>query len=135
ELPVPSLGEGVNLEGYGSIQLTGSKDADTAVYVNGVEVVARNNATSWSYTPSWEEGEYGEKELLIKVVRGSVESAEMRVVVKRHGLGDITGDGRVNVVDLGVFAMNYEKEGITSASPLLLRMSDLTGDGRVNVFD
>lgn len=35
-----------------TINLTGSKEANTAIVINGVEVVARNSSTSWSATVS-----------------------------------------------------------------------------------
>jgi chitodextrinase len=43
--------------------------------------------------------------------------------------GDINVDGAVNIYDLSILALNYEKSGMTRAQ------GDLTGDGTVNIYD
>ena len=40
--------------------------------------------------------------------------------------GDVTGDGRVDILDLALIAANYDGDNLAA---------DVNGDGKVNIFD
>jgi hypothetical protein len=54
--------------------------------------------------------------------------------VKIHLLGDVTGDGRVNVGDTARVYSHVRKTAVIT-DEYLLKVADVSGDGRVNVGD
>lgn len=115
-----------------SVTFSGSKQANTAIRINGVTVVAQNSSTSWSASRPLS---LGTNTFSVRARRGSLDSSPINRTIIRQGLADINADGIVNIFDLGIFAGNYGRENIQISDPRNVRMSDMNQDGRVNIFD
>lgn len=117
----------------GSVTISGTKWANTSIWFNEVEVISNNSAMTWNYSAPVALGSNG----LVFVTKDAqgMEIGSVTVEVTRYGLGDVSGDGRVDVFDLGIFAGNYGTVGITSENLSQLRLCDLRQDGKIDVFD
>lgn len=51
---------------------------------------------------------------------------ESQIIAKN---GDVNGDGKVNIIDIGIIIDNYGK------IPILVKMADINNDGKVNIVD
>jgi PKD repeat protein/outer membrane protein assembly factor BamB len=116
-----------------SVDFSGSKPADTSIRVNGNTVVSRNSSTLWSARLSLSIGSNSFS--IVSRNSSGLNSSSVSRIIARYGMGDVNGDKRVDVFDLGILAGNYGKVGISGSSGQSLRMSDLNGDGKVDVFD
>ncbi len=110
--------------------LTGTKDAAiTQVFVNGSDAdTTYPTSTSWQVPVTLSIGNntftlYGKDE------QGN-QTATQQVTVNRHTLGDINGDGVVDIIDASLFAVDWDK-----TSNLTYPLSDMNGDGQVDLTD
>lgn len=60
----------------------------------------------------------------------SNQTATQTITVDRHTLGDINGDGEIDLIDASLFAVDWDK-----TSNLTYLLSDMNGDGSVNLTD
>jgi Dockerin type I domain len=60
----------------------------------------------------------------------SNQTATQTITVGRHTLGDINGDGEVDLIDASLFAVDWDK-----TSGLTYILSDMNDDGEVNLVD
>ena len=119
--------------------LTGTKDASiTTVYVNGSSSgVTYPTDTTWQVsetlaalgggnTPS-------DNNFTIYGTDDNGDStASQTVDVRRHTLGDINGDGTIDLTDASLFADDWGK---TDPSAFTYALSDMNGDGVVDLTD
>lgn len=110
--------------------LTGTKDASiTRVFVNGAETgVTYLTSTTWEVTETLSLGNnaftvYGAD-------ASSNQTATQNVSIDRHTLGDINGDGVVDLTDASLFAVDFAK-----TSDLTYPLSDMNTDGAVDLTD
>jgi hypothetical protein len=114
---------------HSSFTLTGTKDsAITSVFVNG-------SATSSAYPTSttWTASiglSLGSNILTIYGSDGTNQTATQQTTVNLHTLGDINGDGVVDLTDASLFAVDWGK-----ASNLTYNLSDMNDDGSVDLTD
>jgi len=69
------------------------------------------------------------------VVEGETDTADNSMIngsVKIKQMGDVNGDGRVNIYDLTYFALSFKK---TFPARGYNPQCDFTGDGAVNIYD
>ena len=101
------------------------------------EAIVKGNTASYSfdnvlagtYTLRISKKNHVTREYTVVVGSGSVTQD-----VKIHLVGDVTGDGRINVGDTGrVFA--HVKGSALITDDYLLDCADVTGDGRINIGD
>lgn len=116
---------------YGStFTLLGTKDASlTSIFVNNSSANASYpTSTTWQSVESLVLGNnafviYGKD-------ANDVQTASINVTINRHTLGDINGDGLVDLTDVSLFAVDWDK-----TSNLTYNLSDMNGDGNVNLTD
>lgn len=115
-----------------SFTLTGTKDvATTHVFVNGSETgVTYPTNTTWQKTVTLVLGDntftvYGADD-------NGNQTATITGVVSRHTLGDINGDGTVDLTDASLFAVDWGK---TDPSTFTYALSDMNNDGKVDLTD
>ena len=116
---------------YGSnYTLQGTKDSSiTHVFVNGSETgVSYPTSTTWQAV---EPVSLGNNDfVLYGTDANNNQTASINVMVNRHILGDINGDGVVDLTDASLFAVDYGK-----TSNLTYPLSDMNGDGSVDLTD
>jgi|GEM_PF-5779987 len=110
--------------------LSGTRDtAIIEVFVNGSSAgVSYPTSTTWEVTVNLSLGNnnftvHGED-------ANNIPTATQYVTINRHTLGDINGDGLVNLTDASLFAVDWGK-----TSGLTYALSDMNGDGSVNLTD
>ncbi len=112
-----------------SFTLSGMKfEYVTAISVDGSSTAsAYPTSTSWTHPVSLA---IGPNEFTVAASVGSTESSSQQVTVTRHTLGDINGDGEVDLIDASLFAVDWDK-----TSNLTYLLSDMNNDGNVNLTD
>jgi len=110
--------------------LMGTKDSSiTSVFVNG----SSSNST-YPTSTTWQATEpvsLGNNNFTIYGTDASSnQTASITVSVNQHKLGDINGDGTVDIIDASLFAADWEK-----TSNLLNPLSDMDGNGTVDLKD
>lgn len=117
---------------YNSIvTLTGTKDASiTTVYINGDNSnVTYPTDTTWQATVSLPS--LGSNAFVIYGKdNNNTQTASINIAIDKHTLGDINGDGVVDLTDASLFAVDYGK-----TSNLTYPLSDMNGDGNVDLTD
>lgn len=116
---------------YGSsFTLLGTKDASlTSIFVNNSSANASYpTSTTWQSVESLVLGNnafviYGKD-------ANNVQTASINVTINRHTLGDINGDGLVDLTDVSLFAVDWDK-----TDNLTYNLSDMNGDSNVNLTD
>jgi hypothetical protein len=113
-----------------SFSLYGTKLASiTHIFVNGSDVNSSYpTSTTWQNAQTLVLGDnnftlYGSDD-------NNNQTATQTVTINRHTLGDINGDGIVNLIDASLFAVDWDK-----ISNLTYLLSDMNGDGVVNLTD
>lgn len=135
-LPTPSPGfssftiENILKTYSSSVSLFGSRDPlITKVFVDNSDTnTLYPTSTTWSHSVDLEigsntfsvHGENAEEE----------ETASQTVTIQRHTLGDINGDGEVNIIDVSLFAVDWGK---TENFSYIL--SDMNNDSVINLTD
>jgi|GEM_PF-6990223 len=136
-IPVGLTTKGFSLNAYpfdtysSSITITGTKDASlTHILGNGSETgVTYPTTTTWqAMMPLSAFGAntlvfYGKDDT-------SNQTSSQSITVTKHILGDIDGDGVVDIVDASLFAVDWGK-----TSNLTYLLSDMDGDGKVDLTD
>ncbi|HSX41758.1 MAG TPA: hypothetical protein VLE93_00210 [Candidatus Saccharimonadales bacterium] len=89
-----------------SVSLSGSKSSDSQVFL-GSSLIADTGTTSWTISNRGLNVGNNDLSLAYKVSGSTV--ASKQIILNRHKLGDINGDGSVNVVDLSIFAKNWQQ--------------------------
>lgn len=89
-----------------TVSLGGSKSSDSQVFL-GASLIADTGATSWSLSNRAINVGNNDLSLTYKVSGSTV--ATKQIILNRHKLGDINGDGAVNVNDLSIFAKNWQQ--------------------------
>lgn len=113
-----------------TLALGGSKNAlITSIFVNGSAANSTYpSSTSWQNTVSLS---LGLNEFAIFGTDASNnETATQNITVQRHTLGDINGDGQVDIIDASLFAVDWGK-----TSNLTYPLSDMNDDQQVNLTD
>lgn len=113
-----------------SYSLAGGKDTTIShVFVNSSET-----GVSFPTTTTWQESEtlsLGNNSYTIYGTDGSGnQTATQTVGVDRHTLGDINGDGNIDLIDASLFAVDFGK-----TSNLTYILSDMNGDGSADLAD
>lgn len=115
---------------YGpTFTLLGTKDSSiTSIFVNDSSSNSSYTSSTWQSVQSVVLGNnsfviYGKDS-------NNVQTASISVTVNRHTLGDINGDGVVNLTDASLFAVDWDK-----TSNLTYNLSDMNGDGNVDLSD
>lgn len=113
-----------------TLTLQGTKDASiTHVFVNGSETgVTYPTSTTWQATESVSLG--NNDFIIYGTDANNNQTASINVLVNRHTLGDINGDGVVDLTDASLFAVDYGK-----TSNLTYPLSDMNGNGSVDLTD
>lgn len=119
-----------------SFTLTGTKDANTTtVFVNGSSTgVTYPTSTTWQAPVTLTLGSNntaGSNTFAVYGADGNGnQTATTTGTVSRHSLGDINGDGVVDLTDASLFAVDWGK-----TSNLTYILSDMNGDGSVDLTD
>ena len=113
-----------------SFVLAGTKDAAaTSVSINGsTDGVTFPTSTTWQKPVSLSVGV--NSFLLYSKDDNGHQTATITATVNRHPLGDINGDGVVDLVDFSLFAADWGK-----TSNLTNPLSDMNGDSAVDLTD
>jgi|GEM_PF-4586761 len=135
------------------ITISGTKEAETGIRVNGQQVVAESGSTDWTYEISL--SKLGNNKFDVQAFKGGTTSLVVSVEVLKHGVGDLridigsSGDSAVDARDLAVFAGSYYKyktatnTEILPTDPTGYRLSDMNqvaetgaiGDGVIDAKD
>lgn len=109
--------------------LAGTKlSSITSIFVNGDEEDSTYpTSTTWSVPITLN---LGENNFTVYGSDGSNQTATQNVIVDRHTLGDINGDGEVNLIDASLFAVDWDK-----TEDLTYLLSDMNDDGEVDLTD
>lgn len=113
-----------------SMDITGTKESSiTQIFVNDSDANSTYpTATTWQATLSLALGTnsfiiYGEDSL-------GNQTATQSIAINKHTLGDINGDGIVDLIDASLFAIDWNK-----TEDLTYNLSDMNGDNVVNLTD
>lgn len=113
-----------------NFDLTGTKLATISkIFVNGSDTNSTYpTSTTWQVPVTLNLGEnnftlYGSDD-------NNNQTATQTVTVDRHALGDINGDGNVDLIDASLFAVDWDK-----TENLTYILSDMNDDGQVNLTD
>lgn len=118
--------------------LAGTKDANTTtVYVNGSSSgVTYPTSTTWQVSESLaalgENNTPSDNTFTIYGSNGTNQTATQTIDVSRHTLGDINGDGTVDLTDASLFAADWGK---TDPSTFTYALSDMNDDGSIDLTD
>lgn len=121
-----------------SYTLTGTKDTNiTTVYVNGSSTgVTYPTSTTWEVPETLTLGTANTAGSNTFTVYGadadSNQTATVTDTVSLHTLGDINGDGVVDLTDASLFAVDWGK---TDPTTFTYALSDMNGDSQVNLTD
>lgn len=116
-----------------NLTITGTKDtAVTTVYVNGSSLnVTYPSSTTWQAQISVPT--LGDNTYIIYGKDGSGnQTASINITINKHLLGDINGDGMIDLTDASLFAVDYGK---TNSSTFAYPLSDMNNDGSVDLTD
>lgn len=118
------------LETYHSaFNLSGTKENTiTSIFVDGSDA----NSTYPSST-TWQNAvtlSMGDNNFTLYGSDGTNQTATQTVTVSRHTLGDINGDGNIDLVDASLFAVDWDK-----TADLTYILSDMNDDGNVDLTD
>ncbi len=110
--------------------LSGTKDATiSSVYVNGSTTgVTYPTNTTWQTSISLSLGSNTFN--MFGIDGNNNQTPTQTITISRHILGDINGDGVVNLTDASLFAVDWGK-----TSNLTYPLSDMNGDGIVDLTD
>ncbi|HVZ59068.1 MAG TPA: dockerin type I domain-containing protein [Patescibacteria group bacterium] len=112
-----------------SFTLTGTKlSTITQMFVNGSDA-----DSSYPTDTTWEAEvslSLGDNNFAIYGSDGTDQTATQTITVNRHTLGDINGDGNIDLIDASLFATDWDK-----TSDLTYNLSDMNGDGHVDLTD
>lgn len=129
----PMLNDIVQPTYKSTVDLSGTKDAETYIVINNNLIDSQYASTSFSIPLALE---VGENTFIVNAENTySLSSTPQIVYIERRELGDINGDQKVNVFDLGILVSNYREKGINNSSETKLRLSDLNADGQVSAAD
>lgn len=112
-----------------SYTLSGGKDSSIShVFVNSSETgVSFPTNITWQVSKTVS---LGDNSFTIYGSDGTNQTATQTVVVKRHTLGDINGDGVIDLIDASLFAIDWDK----TENPTY-NLSDMNGDEVVDLTD
>jgi hypothetical protein len=112
-----------------NFDLTGTKTSSiTNVFVNGSD-----NDTEYPTATTWEVPvtlNLGDNNFIIYGTDGTNNTATQTIHVNRHTLGDINGDGEIDLIDASLFAVDWDK-----TEDLTYILSDMNDDGNVDLTD
>lgn len=118
-----------NLHTYAtSVTIKGHKTIDSLAYF-GTQLIAGKNASSWQLTinPTLNQNSY----TIVYKNEAGVEINSKSIVIQRHKLGDINGDGKIDLLDLSIFSTYWNqkqpKEVLSNFNPEV--------DNSVNLLD
>ncbi|MEK7571943.1 MAG: dockerin type I domain-containing protein [Patescibacteria group bacterium] len=109
--------------------ITGTKlSTITSIFINGEDTDSTYPTdTTWEVPVTLN---LGENNFTIYGSDGTNQTATQTVTVDRHTLGDINGDGEIDLIDASLFAIDWDKtEGLTYI------LSDMNGDNSVDLTD
>lgn len=109
-----------------SFTFSSTKSSNTRATFNGT-VIAEFGTTTW--TLSFEPQYGGHNHEVLYVVSGGGIAARKVIYTERHKMADIDGDGFIGIIDLAIFAENWNAPGAFNP------MCDLAPDGVVNIND
>lgn len=118
---------------HNTYTFTGTKDANTTtIFVNGSSTgVTYPTSTTWQATETLTLGANNTAGSNAFTVYGNGnQTATISTTVSLHELGDINGDGAVDLTDASLFAVDWGK-----TSNLTYLLSDMNGDGSVDLTD
>ncbi len=113
-----------------TIILTGTKTTDvTTIFVNNSSVgVTYPTSTTWQYPTTIVLG--GNTFTIYGQNATGVNSNPTAITLTLHRIGDISGDGVIDLTDLSMFGTDYENPGTLNYA-----LSDMNGDGIVDLTD
>lgn len=116
-----------------SLTVTGTKDSSiTSVFVNGSTAnVTYPTSTTWQAQLSLSQLGNNNFAIYGKDANNN-QTATTSITINKHTLGDINGDGVVDLIDASLFAVDF---GRTNPSTFVYPLSDLNGDGQVDLTD
>ncbi len=109
--------------------ITGTKlDTITAMFLNGDDTDSvYPTSTTWEIPVTLA---LGDNNYTLYGSDGTNQTATQNVIIDRHTLGDINGDGEIDLIDASLFAVDWDKtEGLTYI------LSDMNDDGVVDLTD
>ena len=112
-----------------NFNLTGTKQTSiTSIFVNGSDDDSEYpTATTWQIPVTLS---LGDNPFTLYGSDGTNMTASQAINVNRHILGDINGDGEIDLIDASLFAIDWDKtEGLTYV------LSDMNDDGNVDLTD
>ena len=112
-----------------SIQLIEAGSSEPAYEAFGRETYAFEGVANGRYTMVVSKKNHVSRSYEIDVADGKI-----TLDVKLHLVGDVTGDGRVNVGDTAR-VYSHVKTTAQITDEYLLKVADVSGDGRINVGD
>lgn len=112
-----------------NFNITGTKlDTIIAMFVNGSDDDSTYpTSTTWSVPVMLS---MGENNFTLYGSDGENQTATQNLIVDRHTLGDINGDGEIDLIDASLFAVDWDK-----TEDLIYVLSDMNDDGVVNLTD
>ncbi len=114
-----------------ALTITGIKDSTiTTVYING-----SNSNVTYPTNTTWQAqisiSQLGSNNYIIYGTDlGNNQTASLSINIDKHTLGDINGDGAVDLIDASLFAVDFGK-----TSNLTYPLSDMNGDGKADLTD
>lgn len=116
-----------------SLTITGTKDSSiTTVFVNGSSSnVTYPTSTTWQASISLPT--LGNNTFAVYGADSqNNQTATTSIIINKHTLGDINGDGVVDLIDASLFAVDFGK---TNPSTFVYPLSDMNADGQVDLTD
>lgn len=112
-----------------NFDLTGTKlSSITSIFVNGSDDDSEYpSSTTWKVPVTLN---LGDNNFTIYGSDGTNNTASQTVNVNRHTLGDINGDGNIDLIDASLFAVDWDK-----TEDLTYILSDMNDDGNVDLTD
>jgi hypothetical protein len=112
-----------------NFNLTGTKESSiTSIFVNGSD-----NDSTYPSSTTWQVPvtlALGDNAFTLYGSDGTNNTATQTTHVNRHTLGDINGDGNIDLIDASLFAVDWDK-----TEDLTYILSDMNDDGNVDLTD